>query len=47
MPNILRFGFTPLYVRYVDVYDTVQALAEIMVSDEWNQAHFLAKKAVT
>lgn len=47
MPNILRFGFTPLYVRYVDVYDTVQAIAEIMESGEWNQEKFLTKKAVT
>ena len=47
MPNILRFGFTPLYVRYVDVYDTVQAIAEIMETGEWNQAKFLTKKAVT
>ena len=47
MPNILRFGFTPLYVRHVDVYDTVQAIAEIMESGEWNQEKFLTKKAVT
>lgn len=47
MPNILRFGFTPLYVRFVDVYDTVQAMVEIMESGEWNQEKFITKKAVT
>ena len=47
MPNILRFGFTPLYVGFADVYDTVQAIAEIMESQEWNQPQFLTKKAVT
>ncbi|NUU04119.1 kynureninase [Herbaspirillum robiniae] len=47
MPDILRFGFTPLYVGYADVYDTVQAIAEIMHSGEWNQEKFITKKAVT
>ncbi|RFB65802.1 MULTISPECIES: kynureninase [unclassified Herbaspirillum] len=47
MPNILRFGFTPLYVSFANVYDTVQAIAEIMESGEWNQDKFLTKKAVT
>lgn len=27
-PNLLRFGFTPLYLRYVDVWDAVQGLRE-------------------
>jgi len=47
MPNILRFGFTPLYVSFANVYDTVQAIAGIMESGEWNQDKFLTKKAVT
>jgi len=47
MPDILRFGFAPLYVRFVDVYDTVAAIAEIMADSEWNQEKFLTKKAVT
>ncbi|MES2257161.1 MAG: kynureninase [Pseudomonadota bacterium] len=47
MPDILRFGFAPLYVRYVDVWHTVDTLAQIMASGEWNQDKFLTKKAVT
>jgi kynureninase len=47
MPDILRFGFAPLYVRYIDVWHTVDVLAQIMASGEWNQAKFLARKAVT
>ncbi|WP_394778072.1 kynureninase, partial [Undibacterium sp.] len=47
MPDILRFGFAPLYVRFVDVYDTVEAIADIMNKGEWNQQKFLTKKAVT
>jgi kynureninase len=47
MPDILRFGFAPLYVRYIDVYHTVDVLAQIMASSEWNQDKFLTRKAVT
>lgn len=29
-PAIMRFGFTPLYTRFVDVWDAVEALREIL-----------------
>lgn len=29
-PEIMRFGFTPLYTRFVDVWDAVDALAQIL-----------------
>ena len=29
-PDLLRFGFAPLYVRFVDVWDAVEALGAIM-----------------
>ena len=32
-PDILRFGITPLYMRHVDVWDAVDALAGIMAGD--------------
>jgi len=34
-PDVMRFGFGPLYVRYVDVFDAVVALEEILKSEEW------------
>ena len=34
-PDILRFGITPLYMRHVDVWDAVDALAQIMASESW------------
>lgn len=46
-PDHLRFGFTPLYLRYVDLWDTVDALVDIMTHELWNQEKFLAKQAVT
>ncbi|MCY1436760.1 Kynureninase [compost metagenome] len=46
-PDILRFGFTPLYTRYVDIWDSVQALREILKTGEWNRPEFIARKSVT
>ena len=34
-PDVMRFGFGPLYVRYVDVFDAVVALEEILSSGAW------------
>ena len=46
-PDILRFGFTPLYLRYVDLWDCVDVLAQIMASGEWDQPAFRKLTAVT
>jgi kynureninase len=46
-PDLLRFGFTPLYTRFVDVHDAVTALAAVMDSGEWKEARFNQKAAVT
>jgi kynureninase len=46
-PDILRFGFTPLYTRYVDVWDAVEHLAQVLHSREWDQAHFKQQAMVT
>ena len=29
-PDILRFGFTPLYTRFVDVWDAVERLRQVL-----------------
>ena len=46
-PDILRFGFAPLYVRYVDVWDTIAALKDVVTTGAWNTDAFLARKSVT
>lgn len=46
-PDKIRFGFTPLYTRYVDVWDAVETLARILDERLWDAPQFLAKKAVT
>ena len=46
-PDILRFGLAPLYVRFVDVFDTVDAIGSIMRDGEWNQPQHLSRKPVT
>lgn len=46
-PDILRFGFAPLYIRYVDVWDSVVALRTILEQQEWDRPEFLARKSVT
>jgi kynureninase len=46
-PDLLRFGFTPLYTRFVDVFDAVTALRDIIDSGEWREARFNQQAAVT
>ncbi|MBK7615578.1 MAG: kynureninase [Burkholderiales bacterium] len=46
-PDLLRFGFTPLYTQFVDVYDAVTALDDVLTSGEWREARFNQKAAVT
>ena len=46
-PDILRFGFTPLYTRFVDAWDAVEQLRQVMAAEEWRAAHFNRRSAVT
>jgi kynureninase len=46
-PDVLRFGFTPLYLRFVDVWDAVEQLREVLASGEWRQPRFNRRAAVT
>jgi kynureninase len=46
-PNILRFGFAPLYLRLVDAWDAAEHVAEVLQTREWDQPRFLQRQAVT
>ena len=46
-PDILRFGFTPLYTRFVDVWDAVDRLQEVLKGEEWRDPRFSVRAAVT
>lgn len=46
-PDMMRFGFTPLYTRFIDVWDAVEIMADILERRQWDTPQFLAKKAVT
>ena len=47
MPDILRFGFTPLYIGFEDVWNAVEQLRQVLVSGEWQEARFNQQHAVT
>ncbi len=46
-PEVLRFGLTPLYLGYADVWDAVDALKTVLDTGEWEQARFSQRDAVT
>jgi kynureninase len=46
-PDVLRFGFAPLYVRHVDVFDAVVALREILATRAWDDPRFRLRALVT
>jgi len=46
-PEVLRFGFAPLYFGYTDVWDAVAILKEVLDSESWKQPQFSQRGAVT
>jgi kynureninase len=45
--DVLRFGFTPLYTRFVDVWDAVAHLQQVLETSEWKHERFNKRSAVT
>ena len=45
--DILRFGFTPLYIRFEDVWNAVEHLRQVLESSQWQGVEFNQKSAVT
>jgi kynureninase len=46
-PDILRFGFAPLYLRFVDAFDAAAHLGQVLGSGEWRRPEFNQRAAVT
>jgi kynureninase len=46
-PDIMRFGFCPLYNTAEDVSHAAAVLCEIIATGEWDRAEFKQRKAVT
>jgi kynureninase len=46
-PDICRFGFTPLYLRFIDVFDAVARIARVMESASFRDPRFAVRNAVT
>ncbi|GCL65017.1 kynureninase [Pseudaquabacterium pictum] len=47
LPDILRFGVTPLYTRFADVWDAVEQLRQVLETGEWREARFNQRGVVT
>lgn len=46
-PDILRFGFAVLYLRFADVWDAVAQIKDVMATGAWKSDRYMVRKAVT
>jgi kynureninase len=46
-PGIARFGFTPLYTSFTEVWDAVEILRDVLDSGAYRDARFAVRTAVT
>lgn len=46
-PDVLRFGLTPLYLRYADIVDAVERLRDICLTRAWDRPEYRERAAVT
>lgn len=46
-PGVLRFGITPLYLGYADVWNAVDVLRDILENKSWDRPEFRERDAVT
>ena len=46
-PDLMRFGFTPLYNSFAEMVRAAEILADILKSREWDQPRFKARAKVT
>ena len=46
-PDILRFGLTPLYLRYADIVEAVERLRDVCLTRAWDKPEYRERAAVT
>jgi kynureninase len=46
-PDVIRFGFTPLYTRFEDLWIAAQKLREILEHEHWRNPRYAVRAAVT
>ena len=46
-PDLLRFGFTPLYTRHADLFPAVEALFDVLATGVYRDARFGQRLSVT
>jgi kynureninase len=46
-PNVMRFGFPALYLRYVDVFDAAETLYQVLAGREWDRPEHRKRLRVT
>ena len=47
VPDLARFGFAPMYTRFVDVWDAVERAAAVLAGDEFALVEYTTRKVVT
>src|SRR5437588_1185769 len=46
-PDLMRFGFASLYTRYVDIFDAISCLREVLITRAWQRAGYATRLTVT
>jgi kynureninase len=46
-PDVVRFGLTPLYLGFEDIWQAVERMAEILATERWRDPRFAVRGKVT
>jgi kynureninase len=46
-PDVLRFGMAPLYTRFVDMWDAVERVVDVLETGAWREPRFNVRAVVT
>ncbi|MBT6466151.1 MAG: kynureninase [Kordiimonadaceae bacterium] len=46
-PSVLRFGITPLYMTYENIFEAIEIISKVMDSKEWDNPEYMVRAEVT